>query len=201
MARPTNELKAFGEVISEDILDAVETPVDDKLRLVKQRHSIGAVLRHLVRGPWPAIREAIATETPHVLFLYLAWFMKIRGVLRNAPANVKVAYLGAGTCVFPRLLHSRSWGQVDIYEVSPEIIATLLTELPEAVDWNFIEGDYKLTYPNGQSYGLVFSDLPNAADGSDQFDQTLVESGMLSTGRWYRLDKLLNEPDNSGVKA
>lgn len=198
---PRSNPKTYGTVISEEILDAATTVIesDNRLRYRKIQHPIGGELRFWFRGPWEQPgRQDIAMENPHEILMYFIWFMYLRRILREAKPQAKIAHIGAGTCILPRLFSLRQWGRVDIYEIQQEIVDRMITEHAEP-EWNFIAGDYRDTLSQRPyTYDLIFYSIGD--DNGDIFDQDIVENQLTRDGRWYRLDKLLSDEDREGQK-
>lgn len=187
-----------GDLIEEGVLDQSEKRRDNKLRFRRRRIWNGFVTAHFFRGkPRTTLFREVSLETFSTLLHYVTAFVQMRHVLRNSKANANVAFIGGGTHFVPRLFNCRPWGRVDIYELEQAIIDKAEEWLPQDTAlWSHIQGDWKDNYPNASvEYDLVLYDL-----SGEDWDKDLIESKMAPGGRWFRLDKYLDDPDKTGRK-
>lgn len=119
---------------------------------VVQHYSNG--YKVLIKGKWHE-RKEFAWESPDLMEKYA------RTALSLMDEKGRVGFIGAGTCVTPRLI-SGSNLQIDIYEIEKDIIDLAKKTYSGSDQWNFIHGDYKEKLSG--FYDIIVYDLVEPID-------------------------------------
>lgn len=99
---------------------------------------------------------------------------------QRLPNTARVAHIGGGFCVLPRILDLRRWGTQDIYEIEQRIVDKALERWPNR-PWTFIVGDWHATLTG--LYDVIVYDLGELSDNDrDLLNQHLAPGGMLLGG-------------------
>jgi hypothetical protein len=103
--------------------------------------------------------RSIAQEDTQQLGVYARWVLDLLAL--DLPPGARAAILGGGTFVLPRLLSSRFWGALDVYEIEPHVVEWARNRWP-AAPWQIIEGDYRETLKG--PYDVIIEDTGEAVD-------------------------------------
>jgi spermidine synthase len=94
------------------------------------------------------------------------------------PQNSRVAHIGGGLCILPRLLRRRGYVQ-HIYELEQKFIDKATAKFaPESATWTFVQGDYLTTLTG--NYDVIAYDLSQPANVP--FLQSHLSAGGLLIG-------------------
>lgn len=102
----------------------------------------------------------IAAESDGELAIYAR--ICLRAYYNRGQAK-KIAYIGAGTMVCPRLLRS-FFGTHDVYEIEQGLVTWLQSKPRYNGPWNYIVGDYRNTFPLSGMYDVIIYDLDTKMD-------------------------------------
>jgi hypothetical protein len=91
--------------------------------------------------------------------------LAIRVADARFPRDARVAHIGGGFCILPRILDLRPWGAQDIYEIEPALIRKAQNRWPNK-PWRFVEGDWRATLA-GQYDIIVYHINSTQEDLSD----------------------------------
>jgi spermidine synthase len=109
-----------------------------------------------------------------------AWLadQAIRCLQITKPQNARIAHIGGGLCILPRLLRRRGYVQ-HIYELEPKVIEWATAKFaPESATWTFVQGDYLTTLTG--NYDVIAYDLSQPANVP--FLQSHLSAGGLLIG-------------------
>lgn len=89
--------------------------------------------------------------------------------------RARIAVVGGGLCVIPRLLWPRG---VDVYEIREDLVAWCRRRWPMLEGaWSFVVGDYRDTFPSRGPYDLVVFDIPE--EPAVELAARLADDGVL----------------------
>jgi spermidine synthase len=96
----------------------------------------------------------------------------------DLPPEARVAVVGGGLCVLPRVLALRAWGALDVYELEPALVRWVQEWLPVSRRWRFVVGDYRETLVD--RYDLIVYDLAEPMDAR-RLSEHLAPGGAIIT--------------------
>ena len=120
----------------------------------------------------------MATEHDTQLGIYMRQLLEMREI--GFQSDQKVAIIGAGTCVLPRILESL-FDSLDIFELEQALIDWASGKYNAPQSWVFTQGDYEQTLaakPDNH-YDFIFYDLDVPAN-----DQLLISKIKLGGKIW-----------------